>query len=212
MAIKCSNGGTAHTHESVDEVRRCWGAQTEADNPAAIMDNLTGVKTQINPPSTKQVSYAMALLDTKVWPDSFTEEDLKGMERRQVSDLIDRLVKAPRKNLDKGASGPKPVQFEIPDGRYALEYAEGWKFFQVKQGHTRTFLELLIGSPGAYRHQKLYGVAANTVLEVIQKDPRQASINFGLESKTCGVCSSPLTNPESIAYGIGPKCRAKKGW
>lgn len=222
MSIKCTNGGTAHTHESVAEVKMCWGAPAQEEpNAAAVMDNLTGVKTTVNPPSTKQVAYALDLLSHRVWPDEFSEEDLKGMERRQVSTLIEGLLKAPKKRLEKGATSPKSKQqFEdIPDGRYALAFEEKgnpdpvWKFFQVKHGHTHTFLDMLIGSPGQYRHQKLYGVAADKILRQIRsKTPRQASIDFGLKSETCGVCSSPLTNKESLDYGIGPKCRARRGW
>ena len=227
MAIKCTNGGTAHSHESVDEVRRCWNAPAQEEaNAATVMDNLTGVQTTINPPSVKQVTYVLDLLSKKVWPDSFTEEDLKAMERRQVSELINGLLKAPRKP-DAGvvANGANQESWEdIPGGRYALEYAPEagsdesvWKFFQVDKGkgrwEGRTFLKLLIGSPGAYREQKLYGVAMDKIMKQIRSiTPRQASIHFGLKSETCGVCSSPLTHPDSLKYGIGPKCRAKTGW
>lgn len=220
MNAKC--GACGGTHETIAEYRDCAGVKQE---PIDVMDNLTGVKTVINPPSTKQVSYALDLLGKKVWPDSFTEEDLKGMERRQVSDLIDGLFKAPRKPSEFGAKGSKPVDKweDIPDGRYALAFAPSdgpavgdeaeWRFFQIKHGHTRVFVDLLIGAPGAYRYQKFYGVQADKILGMIRSDtPRVASINFGLKSETCGVCSSPLTNPDSIKYGIGPICRGKMGW
>jgi hypothetical protein len=178
------------------------------------MDNLSGTTTTINPPSDRQVKYAMDLLETRVWPDGFCEEDLRGMERRVVSNLIDSLHKAPRKDTSRqvGANGVKQEYKDIPNGRYALEFIDGWKFYQVKHGRKVLFVDMLIGSPGDYRKQSLRGAARNTVLETIQKNPRQASIDFGLKSETCGVCSSPLTNEESLKYGIGPKCRSKMGW
>lgn len=211
MTATC--GACKGKHETIAEYRNCQGAPA-APNEAQVMDKLTGQTTTVNPPSDAQVKYALDLLENRVWPDGFCEEDLRGMERKVVSNLIDSLHKAPRKAQDRkvGANGVKRPYKNIPNGRYALEFIEGWKFFQVNQGHTRTFLDMLIGSPGDYRKQKMGGAAANTVLETIQKDPKQASINFGLKSETCGICHSPLTNPDSLAAGIGPHCRSKLGW
>lgn len=206
-------GACKGKHETIAEYRNCSGApQSEAE----VMDNLSGTQTTINPPSDKQVEYAMDLLANRVWPDGFCEEDLRGMERRTVSELIDALHKAPRKAQDRkvGAKGSKTSTFrDVPNGRYALKDSEGvWNFFQVNQGRTVTFLDRLIGSPGAYRKQSVRGRPASIILLEIQKDPRKASADFGLQSKTCGVCSSPLTNEESLEIGIGPKCRSKMGW
>jgi hypothetical protein len=180
------------------------------------MDRVSGTTTTINPPSDRQVKYALDLLESRVWPDGFSDEDLRGMERRVVSDLIDRLHKAPRRPSDRqvGATGFKKDEFaDVPNGRYALNYEdEGWKFFQVHQGVKIAFLDLLIGSPGSYRKQSMRGAPRVKILERIQEDPRSASVNFGIQSGTCGICSSPLTNEESLKLGIGPVCRAKMGW
>lgn len=203
-------------HETIEEYRTCSGAPQVQHSENQIMDRLSGTQTTVNPPSDKQVKYAMDLLESRVWPDGFCEEDLRGMERRAVSSLIDALHKAPRKAQDRRV-GDKAVGSsvfrKVPDGRYALEDKDGvWKFFQVKQGRTVTFLNMLIGSPGDYRRQSLRGKPYEAILTEIQKDPRQASINYGLKAEVCGVCSSPLTNPDSIKYGIGPHCRSKMGW
>lgn len=205
-------GACKGKHETIAEYRTCSGApQTDAQ----VMDNVSGQTTTVNYASDKQVKYALDLLENRVWPDGFSDEDLRGMERRVVSELIDALHKAPRKAQDRkvGATGVKQEFKDIPKGRYALKFADGWKFYEVRHGHTRLFLDMLIGSPGSYRKQELRASARLDVLESIRKvTPRQASINFGLESKTCGVCSSPLTNKESLELGIGPICRGKMGW
>lgn len=214
MQAKC--GTCKGTHDTIAEYKDCAGVpRVEEVNAATVMDNLSGLKSIINKPSDRQVTYAMDLLRTRAWPDELTEEDLRGMERRQVSELIDALFKAPRKSQDRrvGANGAKQEFKDIPKGRYALEFADGWKFFQIGQGHTRTFVDMLIGSPGAYRKQKIFGANGDEILKMIRKvTPRQASIDFGLQSGTCGVCSSPLTNKESLELGIGPICRGKMGW
>lgn len=211
-------GACKGKHETIAEYRNCSGApQTEAQ----VMDNLTGQTTTANPPSDAQIKYALDLLENRVWPDGFCEEDLRGMERKVVSNLIDSLHKAPRKGQDRrvGAKGSKVSEWKdiIPKGRYALVWqstkSSGWKFYQVRHGHTRTFVVMLLGSPGAYREVKLNYKDADTVLKEIERvTPQKASADFGQQSGTCGVCSSPLTNEESLKYGIGPKCRSKMGW
>ena len=215
MNAKC--GGCGGTHETIAQYRECQGAASEAESAAEVLDGITGEQTIMNPPSDKQVAYILDLLKTHIWPDDFSEGDLKSMERRQVSTLIESLKKAPRRDKSNGATSPNQGFDDIPDGRYAIQWRSiknaGWKFYQVKHGHTRVFVDLLIGSPGEYRKTSLRGADVNTVLHEIRDiTPRQASINFGLESETCGVCSSPLTNAESIALGIGPVCRNKMGW
>lgn len=233
MAIKCGN--CKEYHESVSEVRSCSGVpqrvapeatgwQETHPDEATVMDNLSGLKSVVNKPSDRQVTYVMDLLRTQTWPDEFTEEDIRGMERRQVSELIDGLRKAPT----KGAKGPKPADKkgewnDIPAGRYAIAFRSGtgpkpeWRFFQVDKGKKNwtgiTFVKQLIGAPGAYREQRLPKELASKMLGMIREEtPRLASINYGKESKTCGVCSSPLSNQESLDYGIGPICRAKMEW
>lgn len=220
LAAVC--GSCNDHHETIDEYRICAGVGVKEFTPqseAQVMDRVSGTTTTINPPSDRQVKYALDLLESRVWPDGFSDEDLRGMERRVVSELIDSLHKAPRKAQDRkvGADGVKQEFKDIPNGRYALEWRSiknrGWKFYQVKHGHTVTFVDLLIGSPGEYRKTRLGRADANTVLKEIQAiTPRQASADFGIQSGTCGVCSSPLTNEESLKLGIGPICRGKMGW
>ena len=43
-------------------------------------------------------------------------------------------------------------------------------------------------------------------------DPRAAAIAYGKETGSCSCCGRELSNPESIALGIGPICARKFGW
>jgi hypothetical protein len=46
----------------------------------------------------------------------------------------------------------------------------------------------------------------------IAADPRQAAIAHGKEWGICCVCNRTLTDPESVANGIGPICAERFGW
>lgn len=43
-------------------------------------------------------------------------------------------------------------------------------------------------------------------------DPKAAAIAYGKETGSCSCCGRELSNPESIALGIGPICAGKFGW
>ena len=47
-----------------------------------------------------------------------------------------------------------------------------------------------------------------TIMEIIDGD-LDALARYGRETGTCGVCHRTLTDPESVALGIGPICRQK---
>jgi hypothetical protein len=59
---------------------------------------------------------------------------------------------------------------------------------------------------------RLVGVSLDTVLADLQRieaDPEAAAVLHGRASGCCSVCSRDLTDPESIARGIGPICAEK---
>ena len=45
-----------------------------------------------------------------------------------------------------------------------------------------------------------------TIVATIAADD-EALARYGRETGTCGVCHRTLTDPESVALGIGPVCR-----
>jgi hypothetical protein len=49
------------------------------------------------------------------------------------------------------------------------------------------------------------------ILEVAA-DPEKAAVAYGVMTGSCSCCGRELTNPESVARGIGPICAAKWGW
>lgn len=96
-------------------------------------------------------------------------------------------------------------EFPFPLGRYAVPTEEGHLgfYFASERG-----LFLQHGSDLSLLPNK----AAASIIEKIAKDPREASIRYGLELGNCGVCGRALTNEESRERGIGPVCADKEGW
>jgi hypothetical protein len=116
--------------------------------------------------------------------------------------------------VEKNADG-SIVNADISTGYMHTE----WRFFEVSKPDKGrwtgyTFIKRLIGAPGQYRKVEVAGgpQGRNEVLAKIEADPQKAMIDYGLQSKVCGKCSSPLSDPESLARGIGPICARKLGW
>lgn len=61
---------------------------------------------------------------------------------------------------------------------------------------------------------RAFGVAEEVAAEVVAvaADPKQAAVAYGKKYGSCACCGRELSNPESIALGIGPICAGKYGW
>jgi hypothetical protein len=202
----------------------------EEATAASTLDAMSGVKSQSDgplwPASNKQIAYVLGLQDERRLPDDWTirgQGDLEKMERDEVSSLITMLKAFPRGDA-------KQHQWSMPPGRYALLIdpepwggstggadATEWQFFEISKpdvGRWKgyTFIKRLVGAPGNYRKVDMPVGDRNRILAMINNDPKRASTNYGLQAKRCGICFSPLTNPDSLKAGIGPICRSKVGW
>lgn len=110
---------------------------------------------------------------------------------------------------------PYQVRAAVPAGHYALlGQDDAWKFYRIDkptEGKWKgyTFVKVQAGSELHRLHSR---AVENNVLGRIAADPKAASIAYGQQLGQCGVCNRTLTNPGSIADGIGPVCAAKMGW
>ncbi len=100
----------------------------------------------------------------------------------------------------------------VPDGTYLVERVimkvnkptnnrwAGWAFINGEQRGDK------IGNqrPGAFYK----GQYADLVAKLIS-DPLKYAKAYGIETGQCGNCGRTLTNPESIAKGIGPICEGR---
>lgn len=146
----------------------------------------------------------------------FELEQPAGPGKSAVSTLIDDLLKAPFQRSHQDKHGPKqPPLPEVPAGRYAVDGADGTlKFYHVDRPEEGpwagwTFVKVQ-ASDDTYR---VKGAAATEVLDaILAAGPQAASIRYGHELGSCGICGRTLTDESSRAAGIGPVCAAKAGW
>jgi hypothetical protein len=172
------------------------------------------------PATNKQKNFIDHLLGWKAIPADFIEYNAATASRMEASKVIDTLLKMPNKSQAEVAPPEAPVTIVIPNGRYAITGEDGTTdFYKVSNGKPNSkwegviFLDLLTGAPGGFAETPIISrVCKKVILGKIAQDVEGACRRFGIEVGVCGICGSPLTNPESIAYGIGAKCREKVGF
>lgn len=222
-------GKCGYSPATVEQVKACYQGEEDA-HPPKVSDRFsdTGLRPveedePFNPPTEKQVQYLLSLQEDRIIPDGYeplTYGQAMLTERPDISSRIELLKYCQKKaGVTHGRS-----KWSMPEGRYALYSEAGpgyktgsWKFYEVTRptegrwaGYT--FIKLLIGAPGRYRKEQMSPAARNAALDEIEKDPKQAMVDYGLQSGVCGRCSSPLTDPDSLARGLGPICAGKTGW
>lgn len=209
-------GNCKQSHDTVADVRACY---EHAGRPTVTTATATVSKADgpMWPPSDGQIRYVLGLQEERNLPDDYKVKDrpmLEAMEKDEVSGVINLLKTF---SLKPGASSGRK-QYTMPEGRYALQDNDAkWSFFQVdKPDKGRwagyTFIKRLIGAPGQYRKETVQATVRYSILDRIERDPKKAMVDYGLQSGVCGRCASPLTDPDSLTRGLGPVCRNKLGW
>lgn len=102
----------------------------------------------------------------------------------------------------------------VPDSKYALVQNGVTKFYEVrspKKGRWAgfTFVDLLVGAPGSFVKYPVKGALRKSILAALAEDPKAAAVRFSHEFTVCACCGSPLTDPESLAAGLGPVCAGR---
>lgn len=93
-----------------------------------------------------------------------------------------------------------------------------WVFLAIAQRRSGkvVVLQEVGGNDDLYLGQQVDGQAYRgkrvAELEDVMADPQKAITAYGHYFTRCGICNTQLTDADSIARGIGPKCAAKAGW
>lgn len=194
--------------------------QAIADAERKQRMNVAGpVPTQqrrINVASERAVDYLVSLSLSR-YPnvaESAVRDWARTADRKLVSEKIDFLKAMPK------AVPTAPVQnlaakYDVPAGRYAVTGDEGQTVFvrvdRPIEGRWagRTFVKVQAGDD---LHRVSATTAAGLLRKITEAGVQAASKRYGAEIGDCGVCGRTLTNEESRAAGIGPRCAAKMGW
>lgn len=113
------------------------------------------------------------------------------------------VVAAPVAPVAAPARLPFPV---VAPGRYAVVDGGVLRFYNVtRKASGRTEVK-------RYKSDDLITIRmgeAVAVLRKIEADPSEAAFTFAAETTRCFACGRRLTDPESIALGIGPDCASQ---
>lgn len=134
------------------------------------------------------------------------------------SEVEESNVAAAKRSVIEQRSAGVPSADVVPAGRYAIETEDGavnalafYKVDRPTEGRWagRVFVKLMQSDD----EQRLSWATTKSVLaKIAAVGAEVASARYGHEIGECGICGRTLTNDESRARGIGPKCAAKAGW
>lgn len=144
-----------------------------------------------------QNSYLKSLLEQRTAPSGLVATYSPEMPQSEASRLIDKLKKCPQK-ATATATGIVPEGF----------YYHGESYYKVQTSKTsgKRYAKIWTGSSWGYNAGGIYQ------LTLADKLTQEQAVKFGKKTGHCCVCSKLLTNPESVAAGIGPICADNMGW
>lgn len=141
----------------------------------------------------------------------------KAAAHTQIDKTLD-VLKGLRVSSPVHAPAAPKVTVDVPEGRYALPTEDGatnaTAFYKVGRPTTGrwagyVFVKLLVGGD----EQKLSQKHSMGVLgRIAAFGAEKSSALYGHEIGRCGICHTRLTNDDSRARGIGPKCSQAMGW
>lgn len=176
------------------------------------------------PITAAQASYLTDLLTQR----GLSTYHVLGLTKKGASAEIDRVKRLPRTAQAPAAQpAAQPAYVSplagLPLSKYIVDGAMGQRVHvEVVERRTgRRYMNLLIGSPGAWRKGTLsnaqvraYAHAISTATYTdpvngrVLSGPQAAAVRFSREHKCCAVCMSPLSDQKQPGYhvGVGPVC------
>jgi uncharacterized protein DUF6011 len=145
--------------------------------------------------SPKQIAFATKLINERV--TETVVQDLNGITSREISRMIDALLRAPRRN-EKPPTAPG---FYVNDGTVIR--------VQWNKDKTHTYAKRLVIDSFARKGTWTYapGIAA-TLATAVPLTVEEAA-RLGHAHGVCMICGRELTVPKSVEDGIGPVCIKK---
>ena len=193
MAIKCGKG---HEHETIAEVRECYGVTTKQAYRA-----------------NKYAGTCVKCGGTVAAEKGRADKNHHG--KWEVSHLDGECPqRAPQETAPRFEHGLDRYDV-IPRGHYATDSLTGhndldfWRVDRPEQGAYagRTFVKRIVGGKpdlNVSRDTKFRALEA-----ILELGPEGSALLYGRELGRCSRCNRHLTDETSRALGMGPECRQR---
>lgn len=142
----------------------------------------------------------------------FDSSTLPTLTTKSASAYIATLL-ARSHEVQAPKDSPRALDFSgIPTGRYAITARGTTRYYRLDRPTSGrwdgwTFLNLTDAAGDTL--ESIRGAERGRILALISRDPHSASVAYGKATGVCGICFRTLSNPNSLARGIGPICAKK---
>lgn len=217
--FKCSGSGSISQRAAKMHATKQANEQTAIETRAIWCNEHSDVLSWINANNARN-DFAASLARQFASRGSLTDN--------QVAAVRECLAKAARRLEEQRAAvvnaSPSVVGgldlSKLPEGFYAVPNGDTRLKVRVKKpaAPSRWANFIFVSDGAAYGQARNYGRQAPgkaytgdivPQLTIIAADPLAASQAYGKLTSRCGVCGRHLEDAESVAFGIGPVCRAK---
>jgi len=195
MTVRCGKG---HDHESVADVRACYGVSES---------NVQTLNYKKN-----QYPGNCRLCGGKVEVEQGRVDKID--DRWQTSHLAGKCPEKPKLEAPRTLTNTSRYDV-IPVGHYATDSLTGrndldfWRVDRPEQGQYkgRTFVKRIVGGkPDMNVSRDTKFAALEAILEL---GPEGSALLYGRELGRCSRCNRHLTDETSRMFGMGPECRSK---
>lgn len=194
--------------------------QEKIDQVCAFLESRPDIKEWLEYGCRKQDSFAQSLQASLNQYGAWTPNQLAAVER-SLARIAER--RAERAKAEAAvATDPNALDLSgIPSGMYAVPGGETRLKLRINHVTKGKWLGFIFVDDGAeygarqkYGMQKPGGKYVGKLVEqlrTIAANPMEASAAYGRLVGVCGICGRKLEDEQSVAFGIGPICRAKFG-
>lgn len=234
-SITCRKGGTSHTHTSVQDVRACYGASQRTAESNRYMDLVNKQNGHVQPgsfvggghpdaPKSRLLDPAATAPDTADTPEQEMDARFAAMEAAQEQAAYAAKTQRDDKIFAEFTDGTvsreisralSVLETQVPAGRYAVGAEGATKFYKIDkptEGRWAGYVFVKVQASDELHPVKNRNARIDVLHAIVSQGVQQSMERYGRELGVCGHCSRTLTDPESIARGIGPICAGKLGW
>ena len=150
----------------------------------------------------KQLSFINSLLQNRIIPDNIEIPDLSRIGWQETSELINYLKALPIRGKETTPTGE--AYYAAPG--FYLFNNEIYRVCQSRQSG-RVYAKILIDEGTKGRWDYFKGMVSQLLPE--HRISLDHAKSFGREHGFCLICGATLTDPKSVAAGIGPICAGR---